>query len=308
MERTVAAVMATALIVAFTASCAQDVNGTKPLLVDAMNRKTISATDHSFAVQPDGSLWVWTWDAPLASPGTLPTPRFGLPNRVSMVGDGTTASRREPIWIMYGVVSVSAGADYTMAIKADGSLWAWGANDYGQLGNGTDDQRQSYANPDPVKIMDDVAAVSAGLGHTAAIRADGSLWSWGWNSHGQLGDGTTMDRNEPVWIMADVSFVAVGLRHTMAIRADGSLWAWGWNYYGQLGDGTTTDRHEPVWIMDDVVAVDGLLHTIAIKADGALWAWGVNSSGQLGDGTYMERHSPVKVMDEVLMPGADIRQ
>lgn len=158
--------------------------------------------------------------------------------------------------------------------------------------------------------------VSAGSMHTMAIKADGSLWAWGDNRSGKLGDGTTFDRYYPVKIMDDVISVSAGDFHTMAIKADGSLWAWGSNYLGALGDGTTVDRHTPVKIMDDVVAVSaGNSATAAIKTDGSLWTWGDNSYGQLGDGTLTDKvlneegwHfkanndklSPVKIMEDVI--------
>jgi len=161
--------------------------------------------------------------------------------------------------------------------------------------------------------MEDVVAVSVGQDHTMAIKADGSLWAWGWNGQGQLGDGTTENRYTPVRIMEDVAMVSAGRDHTAAIKTDGSLWVWGLNDRGQLGDGTTTRRLEPVHIMDDVAAVaaSGITgafahHTLAVKTDGSLWAWGANTNGQLGDGTTEDRHSPVHIMDNVMLPGGAV--
>ena len=145
--------------------------------------------------------------------------------------------------------------------------------------------------------------VSNGNLHTMAIRADGSLWAWGANSDGRLGDGTITNRHTPVRIMDNVSTVSSSNSHTMAIRTDGSLWAWGWNNFGQLGDGTTTNRHSPVRIMENVSAVSaGHFHTMAIRTDGSLWAWGWNEYGQFGDGTTTDRHSPVRIKDSVMQP------
>ena len=149
-------------------------------------------------------------------------------------------------------------------------------------------------------LMAPVQSFSSGWIHSAVIDTNGSLWLWGENADGQLGDGSTEDRHEPVKIMDDVQFVSLGVAHTAAIKTDGSLWSWGDNTWMQLGDGTYEDRHEPVKIMDDVQSVSlGAFHSAAIKTDGSLWLWGRNNKGQLGDGSINDRHEPVKVMDDV---------
>ncbi|MEW6187051.1 MAG: hypothetical protein AB1585_15055, partial [Thermodesulfobacteriota bacterium] len=132
--------------------------------------------------------------------------------------------------------------------------------------------------------------IAGGGYHTLKVKADGTLWAWGDNAYGQLGDGTTTDRHSPVQIGADNKWVTIGAGYyqTVGLKADGTLWAWGRNNYGQLGDGTTTERHSPVQIGADTKWVSiamGDYHTIALKADGTLWVWGYNSFGQLGDGT-----------------------
>ena len=140
-----------------------------------------------------------------------------------------------------------------MAITTDGTLWGWGGagsrmidhRNFGQVGDGTRIPRYS-----PVKVMDDVIAVSAGGDHAIAITTDNSLWAWGNNSVGQLGDGTNTRRTSPRRVMNDIASVSTGNFHTIAVRTDGSIWTWGWNMYGQLGDGTTQDRNSPVKIMD----------------------------------------------------------
>ena len=193
--------------------------------------------------------------------------------------------------------TVSAGGWHTMAIKTDGTLWAWGRNWWGQLGNG----KTREDAPSPVKIMDNVAYVSAGNSRTMAIKTDGTLWAWGGNTYGGIGDGTKdNNRSSPVKIMDNAASVSAGYFHAMAIKTDGTLWAWGSNSYGELGDGTYKERPFPVKIMDGVISVAvGDSHTMAIKTDGTLWAWGRNLDGRLGDGTEEDRPSPVKIMDSV---------
>lgn len=142
--------------------------------------------------------------------------------------------------------------------------------------------------------------IAAGESHSLAIKEDGSLWAWGYNLFGQLGDGTTSTHYTPVKVMDDVAAVSAGMSHSFAIKNDGTLWAWGNNRDGQLGDGTTTDHHTPVKVMDNVAAVSaGYSHSLAIKTDGTLWAWGHNLWGALGDGTREGRTTPVEVMANV---------
>ncbi|MCL2388191.1 MAG: S-layer homology domain-containing protein, partial [Defluviitaleaceae bacterium] len=142
--------------------------------------------------------------------------------------------------------------------------------------------------------------IAAGGNSSYAIIEDGSLWAWGGNSSGQLGDGTSGNRHSPVRIMEDVVTISAGENHILAVTTDGGLWAWGANYQGQLGDGTTTSHSSPVRIMENVIAVSaGHAHSFAITSDGVLWAWGQNFQGRLGDGTGTARHSPVRIMENV---------
>ncbi len=141
--------------------------------------------------------------------------------------------------------------------------------------------------------------IAGGDGHTIEIR-NGQLWAWGRNDNGQLGDGTTTNKNTPVQIGTADNWICVtaGAYHSLGIQADGSLWGWGSNNSGQLGDGTTTFRSAPVRIGIDntwaAVVANGS-HTLAVKADGTLWAWGNNGNGQLGDGTNTNRNAPVQI-------------
>jgi len=149
--------------------------------------------------------------------------------------------------------------------------------------------------------------LSAGTFHSTALMHDNSLWAWGSNGFGLLGDGTATNRHQPVPILDDVISVSAGQQHTLAIRDDGSLWGWGFNSHGQLGGNrdTQTIIASPVWIMDDVIEVAaGGGHTMVIKSDNSLWAFGDNWHGQLGDGTDIRRTSPVWIMDDVVAVSA----
>jgi alpha-tubulin suppressor-like RCC1 family protein len=145
-----------------------------------------------------------------------------------------------------------------------------------------------------------VEAIAGGQSHTIALKSDGTVWAWGHNDYGQLGDGTTTMRTTPVQVsnLSGVHAIACGTHHVVALKGDGTVWTWGRNVNGQLGDGTWTDRHTPVQVEDlnGVCAVaGGGDHTIALKCDGTVWTWGRNLDGQLGDGTSRFRNTPVQV-------------
>ena len=174
-----------------------------------------------------------------------------------------------------------------MALRADGTLWTWGNNVSGQLGNGT----FTHANtPQPIQTNVTWQAVAAGRHHTAALRVVGTLWAWGRNNYGELGNGTFVTTNTPQPIQTNVTWQTVaaggntfGRGQTVALRADGTLWTWGSNDFGQLGNGTLMNTNTPQPIQTNLtwqaVAVGGD-HTVAVRADGTLWAWGGNSRGE----------------------------
>ena len=202
------------------------------------------------------------------------------------------------------IVQVAAGGTHSAAVTKDGDLYMWGSNGAGQLG--------VYSNANskiPIKVNNSsstlpeksVKYVALGGNHSAAITKDGSLYIWGWNNYGQLGDGTTTERYTPIKIMDNVASVSLGDYHSAAVTKDGSLYMWGNNSSGQLGDGTTTSRYTPVKIMNNVASVSlGSSHSAAITKDGSLYMWGWNHYGQLGDGTTTSyRYTPVKIMDNV---------
>jgi hypothetical protein len=199
-----------------------------------------------------------------------------------------------------GVSAVSAGGYFTVALKSDGSLWAWGQNSHGELGDGTTTDRHTPV--DVSGLTSGVAVTGAGGSHTCAVTTTGGLKCWGFNSNGQLGDGTTTRRLTPVSVSglsSGAAAVAGGAYHTCALTTAGGAKCWGRNANGQLGDGTTTDRLTPVnvsGLTSGVVAVaTGGFHSCALTGAGAVKCWGRNSEGQLGDGTTADRATPVGV-------------
>jgi len=205
------------------------------------------------------------------------------------------------------VKAIAAGDSHSIALKDDGTVWTWGYNANGQLGDGTTTQRTS---PVQVNGLTNISAISGGSSHTVALKNDGTVWTWGYNFNGQLGDGTTTQRTSHVQVsgLTNVSDITGGYSHTIALKNDGTVWTWGYNANGQLGDGTTTQRTSPVQVngLTNITAIEagyyltaGIAgshsHSIALKNDGTVWTWGDNSYGQLGDGTTNQRTTPVQV-------------
>ncbi|MDI6050789.1 kelch repeat-containing protein [Flavobacterium sp. XS2P24] len=197
--------------------------------------------------------------------------------------------------------TIAAGGTHAVALKTDGTLWAWGQNGGGQLGDGTTIDKSS-----PILITTDTnwQSISTGVYHTIAIKNDGTLWAWGYNAYGQLGNGANADITIPTQIGTDTNWksIAGGAFYTVAIKTDGTLWAWGDNTYGQIGDGTNFRRNIPVQIGTEInwkSISAGAYHTIAIKSNATLWTWGQNVNGRLGDGTFTDRNSPGQIGTEV---------
>ena len=280
----------------------------------------------SLAVGSDGNAYAWGY------------------NGNGQLGDGTRDDKHAPVMVRtpdrktypdlpadFTYLQVSAGYSHSLALGSDGNAYAWGYNQYGQLGDGTSTERYT---PVRVKTPDrstypDLPAdftylqVSAGYWHSLALGSDGNVYAWGLNGDGRLGDGTTVNyRNAPVRVKtpdrktypdlpADFTYLQVsgGGWHSLALGSDGNAYAWGYNQYGRLGDGTTTQRNAPVRVKTpdrktypDLPAdftylqvSGGYWHSLALGSDGNAYAWGYNDSGRLGDGTSTERYTPVRV-------------
>ena len=226
---------------------------------------------------------------------------------------------------------ISASGGFTAAVDENGTLYTWGANHYGQLGS--DNQANSEdenGNPEqtvPLAVLEDVKAVALGDFHGAAIKTDGTLWTWGCSDNGQVGKKKVNDKDVmwyrarilprrlvtpyqsvPVQIMEDVAKVSAGDYFTAAVKTDGTLWTWGSNWHGELGNNHEKDhrakvgacRKEPTFIMEGVADVAcGSWHTLILKTDGTLWACGSNDSGQLGIEATANQAVPVQVMTDV---------
>lgn len=183
--------------------------------------------------------------------------------------------------------SASAGLFYTLALKTDGTIWGWGDNTYGDIGDGSN---SSQLAPVQIGTDNDWIAIEAGAYHSIALKKNGTLWAWGFNGQGQLGDGTFINKNTPVQVGTSTDWLKIytGLQHSLAQKKDGTLWAWGNNTGGQLGDGTIINKNIPTQIGTNnnwIALSAGGNFNLGIKSDGSLWSWGDNSNGRLGLGS-----------------------
>jgi alpha-tubulin suppressor-like RCC1 family protein len=195
---------------------------------------------------------------------------------------------------------VATGSQFSCAIKTDGTLWAWGRNEYGQLGLGN---LTNYSSPKQIGALTTWAKISCALGgwHAIAIKTDGTMWSWGRNEYGQLGTGNVTYFSSPVQIGALTTWakISCGGNFSIAIKTDGTAWAWGQGNSGQRGDSTTTTtRNSPIQIgaltnWQDISC--GYDHSIAVKTDGTIWSWGSGNSGALGLGNVNQYASPKQI-------------
>jgi len=254
---------------------------------------------HSIALKNDGTVWAW---------GN---------NNFGQLGDGTTEKRVTPVQVkeLTGVKAIAAGGYFNLALMEDGTVWSWGYNGFEQLGDGSS---QNRAVPVQVKggesgedFLSEIKFITAGDTHAIAIKENGTVWAWGNNNSGQLGDGTTIRRSTPVQVrggnsgeeyLSDIISVSAGNVHSIALKDNKNVYTWGGNKYGQLGDGSNTNKNTPQLIMDNdwessfITAIDaGAHYTVALDIDGKAWIWGINNYGQLGDDTDIERNIPEEI-------------
>ncbi len=238
---------------------------------------------HNLVLLSNGEVWAW---------GN---------NSYGQLGDGTQTTRDTPAKVqgLSDVIAIAAGGFSNLALKRDGTVWVWGFNIYGQLGLGT---TVDAALPVQIAGLNDVVGVAVCRSYSgcgAALKRDGTVWTWGNNQSGQLGDGTRTNRSLPAQIaISNVARLVAGAEFLFAERADGSVWGWGRNNEGELADGTTENRLVPAAVgalQGYKQLAGGLYHALGVAPDGSLRAWGQNSAGEVGDGSKTQRTSPVAV-------------
>lgn len=220
-----------------------------------------------------------------------------------MLGDNTIVSKSSPVQVVGSAtnwVQTAVSPNGAAGIKTDGTLWTWGSNSNGIVGDNTAVHRSS-----PVQTVaggTDWKFVTMGWLFAVALKTNGSLWSWGQNDNGQLGRNDVTGRSSPIQEITngDWHVAAAGNYHTSAIKSDGTLWLWGRNTNGALGDNSVTHRSSPVQTVsggtDWKTVSNGGHHTLSIKTDNTLWVWGRAASGQLGTSDVTHRSSPVQTV------------
>jgi alpha-tubulin suppressor-like RCC1 family protein len=256
-----------------------------PVQIGALSSwSTLSSGPTSVFGIYDNKLWSW---------GT---------NGYGQLGQGNTSSCSSPIQVgaLTNWLAVAGGYNFGLAVKTDGTLWAWGKNNYGQLGLGN---TTNYSSPKQVGALTNWLLVQSSLygNYSMAIKTDGTLWAWGVNSNGQLGDGTTVYKSSPVQIGALTTWSKVTCCNetTGAIKTDGTLWTWGRGYAGALGNnGASNYVSSPTQVgaLTNWAQIAGSYRTmVSIKTNGTAWSWGSNNYGQLGLGNTTNYSSPKQI-------------
>lgn len=224
-------------------------------------------------------------------------------NGVGQLGDGGKADSPNPVTVrnLAQVETIAAGMEHALAIRYDGAIFAWGNNGEGQLGNdSTTSVNVPVATSRPPGLSDPIA-VAGGCYHSLALASDGTVWAWGRNAEGQLGNNTTASSLTPIQVqgLASIKAIAAGCIHSLALANDGTVWGWGGNGAGQLGDGSNSNRLIPVTMSQDTglttakAIAAGWQHTLVLAGNGTVWGCGYNGVGQLGIGVTGNRNQPV---------------
>jgi alpha-tubulin suppressor-like RCC1 family protein len=249
---------------------------------------------HSLALRSDGTVWAWGDNS------------VGELGRGTVTGVEATAA---PVTGLAGVTKIAAGCGFSLALRSDGTVWAWGYDSAGQLGIGS---TANSAVPVKITALSQVTAISAGWDSSVAVVAGGaSVWAWGGNEAGQLGDGTLAGHTTPVRVTqlgtvhivgaaAGGAFDGAAFEFAAVLGTDGSVWAWGNDTLGQLGNAPAaapvTRPVNTIGAGSGITQISaGLVNMVALKSDGTVLAWGSNQFGQLGNGTTTSAAGPVRV-------------
>jgi alpha-tubulin suppressor-like RCC1 family protein len=235
-----------------------------------------AAKSHYLALKSDGT--VWTWDD--TTPGEIS-------NGTTITGSSSAIQ----VSGLSGITQVACGTYFNMVLKSDGTVWAWGQNANGELGDGstTDSQtpEEVYTSSGP---LSGITAITCTGSFGMALKSDGTVWTWGANGSGQLGNGNTTSTDTAAEILTGITAIGAGAIDAYAIKSDGTVLAWGDNTYGQLGNGSLTLPYSPTpasvsGLTGITAVVGGYYFELALKSDGTVWTWGENQVGQLGNGT-----------------------
>lgn len=306
-------------------------------IVDLSGIASVAAgSDHTVAVSESGSVYTWGRNnlGQLGNGGIIDSSAPAILNSLSGVTSAAAGSthtvvlttegiiytcgnnaygqlgneykefRKTPILVdeLSDVTAIAVGNLSTVALKSDGTVWTWGNNTAGQLGYDLPEGLRVKASSEAAQVsgLSDIKAIASGCSHTVALGTDGTVYTWGDNRLGQLGDDTTTSRQtlSAVSSLSGIKAIAAGGSTTFALAENGTVYAWGDNTYGQLGNGTTENSSVPLEIsgLSGVtdISTDGL-NVLALKSDGTVYAWGLNSLGSLGNGTWDSSSVPAAV-------------
>ena len=219
-----------------------------------------STTGYTTLTKPDGTVWIW----------------------------GYTLKLPTEVFASVSVTAVAAGGDHVLLLASDGTVWGWGGNTNGEVGDGSTTFR-SRSSPVQAYGLSNIVAIAAGIEHSLALDSSGNVWTWGLNSEGQLGIGSTTSTPWPTMISSftGVTAISAGWYHSLTVKSNGTAWSWGYNNSGQLGDGSQTGRTAPVAIsgISDATAIaGGGDFSVILRSGGTVKSTGGDGLGQLGNG------------------------